>query len=115
MNHEQWEALKAATQGHTPGPWEVRKVNSTPCVFCTQRATNLLIEGWGDRHDIHLAAAAPDLLAEVERLRGWLEYLIAAEAVITRQYTTVESTAPLLANSARVLLARALNGAEVPK
>lgn len=65
--------------------------------------------------DIPLAAAAPDLLAEVERLRAWLEYLIAAEAVITRQYTTVESTAPLLANSARVLLARALNGAEVPK
>ena len=75
MNHRQLEALKAATEGHTPGPWEVRKVNSTPCVFCTQRATNLLIEGWGDRHDIHLAAAAPDLLAEVERLRDLLARL----------------------------------------
>ena len=106
MDKKTWEALKSATQGHTPRLLGACDPEGLACVvFCA---------GWTDA-DVALAAAAPDLLAEVERLRGWLEYLIAAEAVITRQYTTVESTAPLLANSARVLLARALNGAEVPK
>ena len=128
MNHEQWTQLLESTKGHTPGPWGVVRKNGE--VHCVDSATTGTSCFWAchddvmmgapflygeNPKDIPLAAAAPDLLAEVERLRAWLEYLIAAEAVITRQYTTVESTAPLLANSARVLLARALNGAEVPK
>ena len=100
MNHEQWTALQEATRGHTPGPWEVQNVSSTPCVFCASRATNILIEGWGGVNDIHLAAAAPDLLAEVERLRGWLDEIESHVA-----YGGLASEQIQLA----------LNGAEVPK
>lgn len=46
MNREEFEKLKAATAGHTPGPW------------C-----------------IHRQAAAPALLAEVERLRGHIVFM----------------------------------------
>lgn len=55
MNHEQWTQLLEATKGHTPGP-------------------RLMWEGWCVRQDMILAAAAPDLLAEVERLRGWMSF-----------------------------------------
>ena len=102
MNHEQWTELREATKGHTPGPWEVRNVNSTPCVFCTTRAKNLLIEGWGGETDVHLAAAAPNLLAEVERLRGWMVWLLDAD-----DYNAAEAC--------REMCQDALTGAEVPK
>lgn len=101
MNSGQWAELLRATKGHTPGPWEVRNVNSTPCVFCTLRAKNLLIEGWGGETDIHLAAAAPDLLAEVERLRGWLMCMLG-----------FPFGGPLILQS---WVNSALKGAEVPK
>ena len=81
MNHEQWEALKAETQGHTPGPW----------------LNEMTFHHMAKRTDATLAAAAPDLLAEVERLRGWLEYAMSHGVVAHSQ------------------IYGALNGAEVPK
>lgn len=83
MNHEQWEALKAATQGHTPGPWIERGFNHV----------------WGKYEDATLAAAAPDLLAEVDRLRDALAEIW-------------DNTSEF---QIRVLSGNALNGAEVPK
>ena len=66
MNHEQWEALKAATQG--------RKKNLLGDCDPEGMASIAFCAGWTDA-DVSLAAAAPDLLAEVERLRGWLAYM----------------------------------------
>ena len=69
MNHRQWEALKAATQGHAPGPWRMCWDDSQirdGAGYCV--STN-------EAHNAKLAAAAPDLLAEVERLRGWLDFI----------------------------------------
>ena len=84
MNHEQWEALKAATKGHTPGPWIERGFNHV----------------WGKYEDATLAAAAPDILAEVGRLRAWIEHI--------REKTPWDITA-------RDMCDDALDGAEVPE
>jgi hypothetical protein len=84
MNHEQWEALLAATLGHTPGPW------LNEYTFCHM----------AKRADATLAAAAPDLLAEVERLRGWLDFI---------------SENPRGGHVTYVHAQNALDGAEVPK
>ena len=84
MNHEQWTDMQAATNGHTPGPWGVHWRDWTE--------NDNRLDGIGPiGHDnpchdddswvhaipanAYLAAAAPDLLAEVERLRGWLAYM----------------------------------------
>lgn len=99
MNHEQWEALKAATQGHTPGPWDTTEDRAVTYVI-RENGTRLMWEGWCVSQDMTLAAAAPDLLAEVERLRGWLAYI--------RQNTPWDITT-------RDMSFDALNGAEVPK
>lgn len=84
MNHEQWEALKAATHGHTQG-------RLTPEGFRYV---------WGNYPDCALSAAAPDLLAEVGRLRAWIEHI--------REKTPWDITA-------RDMCDDALNGAEVPE
>ena len=86
MNHEQWTKLLEATKGHTPGPWIERGFNHV----------------WGKYEDATLAAAAPDLLAEVERLRGWLRVIV--DRVSIRSDTLTEKQ-----------IKDALNGAEVPK
>ena len=96
MDHEQWTALQAATKGHTPGPWK-HNGWSPPKLWPRH-----LIDADGaevNRSGYALAAAAPDLLAEVERLRGWI-------AFFQRESPT-----------ARLVLCAdaALNGAEVPK
>ena len=66
MNHEQWEALQAAAKGHKQNPLGDCAPEGLACVvFCS---------GWTDA-DVALAAAAPDLLAEVERLRDLLARL----------------------------------------
>jgi len=97
MNHKQWEALKAATRGHTPGPWLVSDGESAD-IIADDGA--LWFEGWVNDADIALTAAAPYLLAEVERLRGWLDFI---------------SENPRGGHVTYVHAQNALNGAEVPK
>lgn len=96
MNHEQWTQLQSATKGHTPGPWAVSGVRNADIIADD---SVLWYEGWANEGDITLTAAAPDLLAEVERLRGWI-------AFFQRESPT-----------ARLVLCAdaALTGAEVPK
>ena len=98
MNHEQWEALKAATQGHTPGPWDTTEDRAVTYVI-RENGTRLMWEGWCVSQDMTLAAAAPNLLAEVERLRGWIAF---AGRNIKDEW---------LQRS----IAAAINGAEVPE
>jgi hypothetical protein len=83
MNREQWEALKARTDRHKPGPWEVWLFNNV----------------FSDDKNKALAAAAPDLLAEVVRLRDALAEIWDN----TKEFQI------------RVLAGNALDGAEVPK
>lgn len=91
MNHEQWAALQAATSGHKGNPLGDCDQEGLACVvFCA---------GWTDA-DVALAAAAPDLLAEVERLRGWMAHVY-------------KNTPWDIAT--RDMCQDALNGAEVPK
>ena len=87
MNHEQWTKLQAATKGHTPGPW----------------LNEMTFHHMAKRTDATIAAAAPDLLAEVERLRGWLDWMRTAYGGDDDDVHVV--------NAADC----ALNGAEVPK
>ena len=84
MNNEQFEALMATTKGHTPGPW----------------LNEMTFHHMAKRTDATLAAAAPDLLAEVERLRGWIEYISDNPRGGHATYTHAQD---------------ALNGMEVPK
>lgn len=113
MNHEQWTDMQAATNGHTPGPWVVVRKNGE--VHCVDSATTGTSCFWAchddvmmgapflygeNPKDIPLAAAAPDLLAEVERLRAWIEHI--------REKTPWDITA-------RDMCDDALNGAEVPE
>jgi hypothetical protein len=97
MNHEQWEALKAATLGHTPGPWY-----SCPNNGDIETRDYILFVCHADRptDNSTLAAAATDLLAEVERLRGWLDFI---------------SENPRGGHVTYVHAQNALDGAEVPK
>ena len=97
MDHEQWTALQAATKGHTPGPWK-HNGWSPPKLWPRH-----LIDADGaevNRSGYALAAAAPDLLAEVERLRGWLRVIV--DRVSIRSDTLTEKQ-----------IKDALNGAEV--
>ena len=90
MNHDQWTALQAAAKGHKKNPLGDCAPEGLACVvFCS---------GWTDA-DVALAAAAPDLLAEVERLRGWMAFF---------QRESPTERLVLCADAA-------LNGAEVPR
>jgi hypothetical protein len=71
MNHKQWEALREGTKGHTPGPWDTTEDRAVTYVI-RENGTRLMWEGWCVSQDMTLAAAAPDLLSEVERLRLWI-------------------------------------------
>jgi hypothetical protein len=99
MNHEQWEALKAATQGHTPGPWFMS--GPYPATDITTRDGFRVLIGNSTTNreaNSRLAAAAAALIAEVERLRGFLE-------CIAKNGTPIS----------KLIAQDALNGAEVPK
>ena len=81
MDRETFEQLKAATAGHTPGRWFLRERTA----------------------DGELAAAAPALLAEVERLRGWMAHIEKNAGHWTNPLQAMETCED------------ALNGEEVPK
>jgi len=71
MNTEQFD-------GHTPGPWYLNTPDPDPARtvrFISDVCTDLL--GATDA-DARLIAAAPDLLAEVKRLRDLVDFAIAA-------------------------------------
>ena len=97
MNHEQWTELLAATHGHTLRRWRVEW-------FDMEGGGCYIITGDGGKNPARqaLAAAAPDLLAEVERLRGWMVWLLDAD-----DYNAAEAC--------REMCQDALTGAEVPK
>jgi len=70
MNTEQFD-------GHTPGPWYLNTPDPDPARtvrFISDVCTDLL--GATDA-DARLIAAAPDLLAEVKRLRDLVDFAIA--------------------------------------
>ena len=98
MNHEQWTKLREATKGHTPGPWAVSDGEDSDIIADNNA---IWFEGWTDA-DVSLTAAAPDLLAEVERLRGWLRVIV--DRVSIRSDTLTEKQ-----------INAALDGAEVPE
>ena len=98
MNRETFERLKTATAGHTPGPWYTSNENGD-----IESKTRILFVGnTNEPQDSLLAAAAPELLAEVERLRGWMAWVLDAD----------EHNGPY---AWREMCEDALNGAEVPK
>jgi len=98
MNHEQWEALKGATKGHTLRRWRVEW-------FDMEGGGYYVIVGDGGENPARqaLAAAAPDLLAEVERLRGWVAHIRKTAGRWTNPLQALETCDD------------ALNGAEVPE
>ena len=91
MNHEQWTDFLTAAQGH--------KKNLLGDCDPEGMASIAFCAGWTDA-DVSLAAAAPDLLAEVARLRGWMEEI---ESHVVYGGLAAEQ------------IQDALNGAEVPK
>ena len=90
MNHEQWTDFLTAAQGH--------KKNLLGDCDPEGMASIAFCAGWTDA-DVSLAAAAHDLLAEVERLRGWIAF---AGRNIKDEWL-------------QRIIAAALNGAEVPE
>jgi hypothetical protein len=75
MEKRAWDELVASTKGHAPGPWIVRGWAPSSV---HEEAWELYLSADHGRHERvnkagnTLAAAAPILFAEVERLRGWL-------------------------------------------
>ena len=93
MTQREWMEFLEATGWHKERPLADCDPEGLACiVFCA---------GWTDA-DVALAAAAPDLLAEVERLRGWLRVIV--DRVSIRSDTLTEKQ-----------IKDALNGAEVPE
>ncbi len=99
MNKRALDTLKKTVEGHTPGPWflsrnqfgDIIKRNGMPVLI-----GGSIRERTADRQ---LAAAAPDLLAEVARLRGWIAF---AGRNIKDEWL-------------QRIIAAALDGAEVPE
>lgn len=90
MDKRAWEALKARTYRHKPGPWEVWLFNNV----------------FSDDKNKALAASAPDLLADVERLRAYLEHI---------ELSTTCATARELAERSLCGYALEEDDAEVPE
>ena len=87
MTDEEWAAFKAKIAGHTKGPWRVREgAKNTPedadYVICGDIWQLADINGPQYSHqnrNAALIAAAPSLVAEVERLRGALNSIDALD------------------------------------
>jgi len=54
---------------HTPGPWRIGALESGQAAV--DGASGAEVTGWVSIPDAHLIAAAPDLLAALERLFRW--------------------------------------------
>lgn len=90
-----------ATTKHTPGPWTVESASS-PVIVTEQKhpssrrkgmrqAVATVCDGWGDEEPLNalLIAAAPDLLAALERLHA-----IASEALALAGHATTPDGCP---------------------
>lgn len=76
MTDAELAALEAAIEGHTAGPWHLQQVDYGLAIYAGKEEVLSGVEEMGDTHvagyrqDLELACAAPELLAEVRRLRA---------------------------------------------
>jgi hypothetical protein len=83
MTNEEYTALVAETEGHTPGPWYFNTEQGDGHMHNDAVSTHPFAEYMGgvqialaDDANARLIAAAPALLADVGRLRGLLKFML---------------------------------------
>jgi hypothetical protein len=93
---------------HTPGPWHIGRRTRNPAIYShdgAEIAEMLTVTNDDWRDNARLIAAAPDLLAALERAEALLR--IAFNPGIDKNVTLCASSCQWAANEARAALAKA--------
>jgi hypothetical protein len=93
---------------HTPGPWHIGRRAGNPAIYAqdgAEVAQMLTVTNDDWRDNARLIAAAPDLLAALERAEALLR--IACNPGIDKNVTLCASSCQWAANEARAALAKA--------